>query len=114
MSASASSTSWPSRSKELIVRRMSFLITQRCRVSAHRYASFVYTASPDFNYKSFRTTNVIRWEYRPGSTLFVLSQQSREDIGAYGDFRFGRDFAGIFALPPRNVLLVKLAYWFNF
>ena len=79
-----------------------------------RYAPFAYRDNPDFNYKSFRTTNVLRWELRPGSTLFVVWQQGREDSASNGDFRFKRDFRGIFGVQPRNVLLVKLAYWFNY
>ncbi len=79
-----------------------------------RYSPYAYGDNPDFNYKSFRTTNVLRWEYKPGSTLFVVWQQAREDSAAYGDFRFGRDFGGIFGVAPRNVLLVKLAYWLNY
>jgi hypothetical protein len=79
-----------------------------------RYAPFAYGDNPDFNYKSFRTTNVLRWEYKPGSTLFVVWQQGREDSAPYGDFRFRRDFRGVFSVPPRNVLLVKFAYWLNY
>jgi len=44
---------------------------------ARRYAPFAYGGDPDFNVKSFRTTNVLRWEYKPGSTLFVVWQQAR-------------------------------------
>jgi hypothetical protein len=33
-----------------------------------------YASNPDFTYHSFRTTNVLRWEYRPGSALFVVWQ----------------------------------------
>jgi hypothetical protein len=80
----------------------------------NRYAPYAYQDNPDFNYKTFRSTNVLRWEYKPGSTLFVVWQQAREDSATYGDFRFGRDFRGIFNLPPQNVLLVKLAYWLNY
>jgi hypothetical protein len=79
-----------------------------------RYAPFAHADNPDFNYKSFRTTNVLRWEYRPGSTLFVVWQQGREVESEYGDFRFGRDFGRVFGLPARNVLLVKMAHWLNF
>jgi len=84
---------------------------------ASRYAPFDYNYAangiPDFNVKSFRTTNVLRWEYRPGSTLFVVWQQAREsDLGA-GGFRLGRDARAIFGVPPHNVFLVKLAYWLN-
>ena len=69
---------------------------------------------PDFNVKSFRTTNVVRWEYKPGSTLFVVWQQARENDAVPGGFRFGRDVHDIFGVPPKNVFLVKLAYWLNY
>ena len=85
---------------------------------AQRYAPFAYDLAandnPDFNVKSFRTTNVLRWEYKPGSTLFVVWQQARENDVVPGDFRFGRDVRNIFAVPPKNVFLVKLAYWLNY
>ena len=64
--------------------------------------------------KSFRTTNVLRWEFKPGSTLFLVWQQARENDAVPGGFRFGRDTRGIFAVPPHNVFLVKLAYWLNY
>jgi len=69
---------------------------------------------PNFNVKSFRTTNVLRWEYKPGSTLFVVWQQARENDAVPGDFRFGRDLRDIFRSSARNVFLVKLAYWLNY
>jgi hypothetical protein len=85
---------------------------------AQRYAPFAYDLAandnPDFNVKSFRTTNVLRWEYKPGSTLFVVWQQARENDVVPIGFRFGRDVRNIFAVPPKNVFLVKLAYWLNY
>ena len=56
------------------------LVDGRAPAYADRYAPFAYAGNPDFNYKSFRTTNVLRWEYRPGSTLFVVWQQGREEV----------------------------------
>ena len=94
--------------------RFKELVNGRAAQYAGRYAPYAYDGNPDFNYKSFRTTNVLRWEYRPGSTLFVVWQQSREDEGEYGSFRFRRDFGDVFRAPGRNVLLVKLAYWLNY
>ena len=91
------------------------LANGRAALYADRYAPYAYDSSnPDFNYKSFRTTNVLRWEYKPGSTLFVVWQQTRDATQEYGDVRFGRDFGRIFDTPAQNVLLVKLAYWFNY
>jgi hypothetical protein len=78
-----------------------------------RYKPADYTGNPDFNYRSFRTTNVLRWEYKPGSTLFVVWQQGREDNASYGDYSFSRDFGAVFDAPAKNVFLVKFAYWFN-
>jgi hypothetical protein len=90
------------------------LVDGPAREYAKRYAPFDATTTPDFNVKSFRTTNVLRWEYRRGSTLFLVWQQARDHEAASGDFRFSRDVRGIFDLPATNVLLVKFAYWLNF
>jgi hypothetical protein len=78
-----------------------------------RYRAYDYRDNADFNIRSFRTTNVLRWEYKPGSSLFVVWQQGRSGDGDVGDFRFGRDFSGIFSAPAHNVFLVKLSYWLN-
>jgi hypothetical protein len=90
------------------------LVNGRAAEFADRWAPFPYTGNPDFNFKSFRTTNVVRWEYRPGSTLFVVWQQGREGSETHGDFRFGRDVGDIFGLPATNVFLIKMAYWLNY
>jgi hypothetical protein len=94
------------------------LVNGRSRDYDLRYAPFTYHFepgdNPDFNTKSFRTTNVLRWEYKPGSTLFVVWQQARENEAVPGGFRFGRDVRDIFGVPPRNTFLVKLAYWVNY
>jgi hypothetical protein len=89
------------------------LVNGRAAVYADRYEPYAYSGDGDFNYRSFRTTNVLRWEYKPGSSLFVVWQQGRSDEGEHGDFRFGRDFGGVFSAPAHNVFLVKLSYWLN-
>ena len=94
------------------------LADARNRDYSRRYAPFAYdlvaNGNPDFNVKSFRTTNVLRWEYKPGSTLFLVWQQARENDAAPGGFRVGRDIHDIFGVAPKNVFLVKLAYWMNY
>lgn len=89
------------------------LVNGRAERHADRYRPFAYEENADFNFLSFRTTNVLRWEFKPGSTMFVVWQQGREQDGERGDFRFGRDFRAVFSTPSSNTLLVKLAYWFN-
>jgi hypothetical protein len=91
------------------------LVDGRNRDYQGRYAPFAYTGdNPDFNVRSLRTTNVLRWEFKPGSTVFVVWQQAREGDGSRGDFQFGRDFGGVFRAPARNVFLVKMSYWMNY
>ena len=90
------------------------LINARAPEYANRYTPYAYGDSADFNIRSFRTTNVLRWEYKPGSSLFVVWQQSRAGDGDLGDFQFGRDFGGVFNAPAHNVFLVKLSYWLNY
>jgi hypothetical protein len=66
----------------------------------------------DFNEKSFNASAVVRWEYRPASTLFVVWTQSREqDDRNVGSFTAGRDYRNLFGARPENVFLVKAAYW---
>ena len=89
------------------------LVDGRAAHYQDRYAPSLYAGNPDFNYRSFRTTNVLRWEYKPGSALFVVWQQGREDVVDSGRFRFGPDFSGVFGAPSRNVFLVKWSYWIN-
>jgi hypothetical protein len=66
----------------------------------------------DFSLRSLRGNAVARWEWRPGSTLFVAWQQSRSDVGPFGDFELGRDRRALFGARPDNIFLVKLNWWF--
>jgi len=69
--------------------------------------------NPDFNFRSLRGNAVLRWEYRPGSTLFVVWQQQRSRALPFGDFDLSRDSRGVFDAPPDNVFVVKVSYWFG-
>jgi hypothetical protein len=86
----------------------------RSKAYAGRFQPFDYLGNPDFNVRSFRTTNVLRWEYRPGSALFVVWQQGRDDFSSLGEFQFGRNFGDLFATPATNTFLVKFSRWLNF
>jgi hypothetical protein len=67
----------------------------------------------DFNIRSLRGNAVLRWEWRPGSTLFVAWQQTRSGFERIGDFNLRRDTNALFDAAPDNILLVKLSYWLN-
>jgi hypothetical protein len=79
------------------------------------YGDASVTTDPGgFNYKQFRSNVVFRWEYMPGSILFVVWQQGRQDLAsAEGTRSFGGDFADLFDLRADNTFLVKASYWLN-
>ena len=77
----------------------------------------------DFNYRSLIGNAVLRWEWRPGSTLYLVWQQRRidsvtgaDDTGNYGwvgDFDLSRDTQDMFSTKPDNVFAIKVNYWLN-
>ena len=69
--------------------------------------------NPDFNFRQFRSNLVIRWEYSPGSTLFLVWTQSRTSTASNGLFSYGEDMKDLFGIVPHNVFLLKFSYWFS-
>ena len=73
------------------------------------------TDNASFNIKQLRGSAVARWEYRPGSTVFLVWTQGRDqDDRNAGTFVPTRDFKDLFAARPDNTFLVKASYWINF
>lgn len=67
----------------------------------------------DFNFRSLRGTAVLRWEFRPGSTLFLVWTQSRSDFEELGRLDFRRSVGELFGAKPDNIFAVKLTYWLS-
>ena len=67
--------------------------------------------NPDFNFRSLLGNAVLRWEYRPGSTLFVVWNQTRDDFDQTGRFDFATERRALFRRHPDNTFLVKMNYW---
>jgi hypothetical protein len=65
----------------------------------------------DFNRLSFRSNLVLRWEYLPGSTAFLIWQQSRADVGAAGALINPRDLWDATRSAGDNLFVVKVSYW---
>jgi hypothetical protein len=65
----------------------------------------------DFNVRSFRSTSVVRWEWRPGSTLFVVWQQDRSGFEEIGDRAGPGDLFGSLTASGNNFFAVKVSYW---
>ena len=70
-------------------------------------------SDPDFNSLQFRSNAVLRWEYQPGSTLYLVWAQARDGDGIAGTPAFGDDLDDLFRVHPTNVLMLKVSYWLN-
>ena len=68
---------------------------------------------PDFNFRQFRSNLVIRWEYTPGSTLFLVWSQERTGFEGTGVFSIDNDFRALFDVYPHDVFLLKFNRWFS-
>jgi hypothetical protein len=68
--------------------------------------------NPDFNFRQFRSNLVVRWEYLPGSTLYLVWSQGRTGSDTNGRFSYGNDIKDLFRITPQNVFLIKFSYWF--
>jgi hypothetical protein len=78
-----------------------------------QFVDYPYASNPDFNDQALNTNIVLRWEYLPGSTLFLVWSQARE--GRNGDYftTLGNDLRDTFRVPPANVILLKASYWMS-
>jgi hypothetical protein len=69
-------------------------------------------ANPDFNFRQFLSNLVVRWEYLPGSTIYLVWSQGRTGSDTNGMFAYGDDMKDLFRIKPNNVFLLKFSYWF--
>jgi hypothetical protein len=65
----------------------------------------------DFTFRSLRGNAVLRWEYRPGSTLFLVWTRNGESSLGRGRIDFGEDSRALFRGPSQNIFLIKVNYW---
>ena len=68
-------------------------------------------ANPDLNDRSLRGNALFRWEYRPGSVLYVAWTHSRAADASFGNLALHRDMDAIWATRPDNIFLIKASWW---
>ncbi len=74
----------------------------------------VYTfANPDFSFRQFRSNLVLRWEFRPGSTLYAVWSQGRTSLESRWNSAFSSNWSELWHERPDNVFLVKFSYWLS-
>jgi hypothetical protein len=82
--------------------------------SDSRLIAYPYSGSKNSNRTALNTSVVLRWEYLPGSTMYAVWTHGREFFEREG---FGRSFPeeldNTFDVPPDNVFMLKISYWFS-
>ncbi len=66
---------------------------------------------PDFNYKALVGTLVLRWEFNPGSTLYLVWTHNGSNDEHPGDFQPLRDFRDLLQSSSDDVFALKVTYW---
>ena len=69
--------------------------------------------NPDFTSTSLIGNAVLRWEYMPGSTFYLVWTQNRFHNESNGHIRFGKKsyLNRFLGREPDNVFLLKFTYW---
>jgi hypothetical protein len=70
-------------------------------------------ANPDFSFRQFRSNLVARWEWKPGSSVYVVWSQGRTSHAPSWEESFGDNWSELWSARPDNVFLVKVSYWFS-
>jgi hypothetical protein len=66
---------------------------------------------PDFSFREFRSNLVARWEYRPGSTLYLVWENNRTSNNSTYYSSLGSNFGYLFDYKPTNIFMVKMSFW---
>jgi hypothetical protein len=66
---------------------------------------------PGFAMSSFRSNAVLRWDYRPGSSVYVVWQQDRRGVGGPVETRIPRDLGSGLDEPGLNAVQIRVTYW---
>jgi len=69
--------------------------------------------NPDFNFNQFRSNLVFRWEYKPGSQIFLVWSNERTDWLNPGNEPLHSAAGRLSNTAPNNIFLIKFNYWFS-
>ncbi len=70
-------------------------------------------SDPSFTFWSLRGNAVLRWEYTPGSTLYLVWTQTRSESDQWENTPFRASFQRLVNIQPDNIFMIKLTYWWN-
>ena len=82
------------------------------RIDESGNGAFDYSfANPNFNFREFRSNLVARWEYKPGSVLYLVWTQGRSVFESVTNHSLQQNLGDLFSTPADNVFMVKFSYW---
>ncbi|HLO60268.1 MAG TPA: DUF5916 domain-containing protein [Bacteroidales bacterium] len=67
--------------------------------------------NPDFSFREFRSNLVARWEYRPGSTIYLVWSNRRQNRENAYHPSLGHNLSQMFDTDPVNIFMVKMSFW---
>jgi hypothetical protein len=92
--------------------RISGTITYKPSENGDGTADYSF-GKPDFNMQEFLSNLVIRWEYNPGSSVYLVWSQTRSNFDSSTEFSPGENLGDLFSVKPYNVFLIKFSYRFG-
>ncbi|MCA9733666.1 MAG: carbohydrate binding family 9 domain-containing protein [Deferribacteres bacterium] len=72
-----------------------------------------FTYNNGFNFREFKSNLVLRWEYHPGSTVFLVWSQTRFGDDTHGNFSYGDEWSNLFSTHADNIFLIKFNRWIS-
>jgi hypothetical protein len=69
--------------------------------------------NPDFNFRELRSSFVLRWEYRAGSSLYLVWTHNRSLYDSDYNPKVSKSLGSITDLKAENAFMLKFSYWFS-
>ncbi|NIS15947.1 MAG: hypothetical protein GWN00_24265 [Aliifodinibius sp.] len=83
-------------------------------LGGNNYGSHIDGYDFDYFYEAMNSTLLLRWEFNPGSTLYLVWTRAHEKYdGSLNDLNLGRDLKKLFSKPAHDLFLIKASYWFS-
>lgn len=82
-------------------------------VTPETFTPYNYSDNNDFNRNNFQLNSILRWEYLPGSTLYLVWSQYRGYFDKIYESSVGDNLDNTFATRPDNAIILKVSYWLN-
>lgn len=77
------------------------------------FIPYSHSGTDDFNRNNFQLNSILRWEYLPGSTIYLVWSQYRGYFDNLYNSSLGDNIDNTFITQPDNAVILKISYWLN-